>query len=61
MLVLSRKHSERIYIGDAIVVTVVKIQGCVVRLGIDAPPEMSIAREELLSKDGHGSGPALSG
>ena len=37
MLVLSRKDSERIFIGDAIVVTVVKIQGGVVRLGIDAP------------------------
>ncbi len=48
MLVLSRKDSERIYIGDAIVVTVVKIQGGIVRLGIKAPPEMPIAREELV-------------
>jgi carbon storage regulator len=48
MLVLSRKDTERIFIGDAIVVTVVKIQGGVVRLGIEAPPEISIAREELL-------------
>ena len=48
MLVLSRKDSERIYIGDAIVVTVVKIQGGIVRLGINAPPEIQIAREELV-------------
>ncbi len=48
MLVLSRKDSERIFIGDAIVVTIVKIQGGVVRLGIEAPPEIVIAREELL-------------
>ncbi len=48
MLVLSRKDTERILIGDAIVVTVVKIQGGVVRLGIEAPPEIVIAREELL-------------
>jgi len=48
MLVLSRKDAERIFIGDTIVVTVVKIQGGVVRLGIEAPPEILIAREELL-------------
>ncbi|MGO9809340.1 MAG: carbon storage regulator [Isosphaeraceae bacterium] len=48
MLVLSRKDTERIFIGDTIVVTVVKIQGGVVRLGIEAPPEIEIAREELL-------------
>jgi carbon storage regulator len=48
MLVLSRKDTERIFIGDAIVVTVVKIQGGVVRLGIEAPAEIVIAREELL-------------
>ncbi len=48
MLVLSRKDCERIFIGNDIVVTVVKIQGGVVRLGIDAPPELPIAREELL-------------
>ncbi len=50
MLVLSRKDSERIYIGDAIVVTVVKIQGGIVRLGINAPPEVPIAREELVRR-----------
>lgn len=57
MLVLSRKDSERIFIGDTIVLTVVKIQGGVVRLGIDAPPEIAIAREELLGsrKDSRGS------
>ena len=60
MLVLSRKDTERIFIGDVIVVTVVKIQGGVVRLGIEAPPETSIAREELLRnrKDARGRGPA---
>src|SRR5271157_4497338 len=48
MLVLSRKDTERIFISGAIVVTVVKIQGGVVRLGIEAPPEIVIASEELL-------------
>jgi carbon storage regulator len=58
MLVLSRKDSERIFIGDTIVLTVVKIQGSVVRLGIEAPPESVIAREELLGSrtDSRGSG-----
>ena len=48
MLVLTRKDNQRILIGDAIVVTIVRIQGGVVRIGIEAPPEVLIAREELL-------------
>lgn len=57
MLVLSRKDTERIFIGDTIVV---KIQGGVVRLGIEAPAEISIAREELLRSrnDARGRGSA---
>jgi len=58
MLVLSRKDIERIFIGDTIVVTVVKIQGGVVRLGIEAPPKILITREELLGSrdDARGRG-----
>jgi carbon storage regulator len=48
MLVLSRKVSERIVIGDSIVVTVVKIDRNHVRLGIEAPGEIPVYREELL-------------
>jgi carbon storage regulator len=60
MLVLSRKDIERIFIGDTIVVTVVKIQGGVVRLGIEAPAEILITREELLGSrdDARGRGSA---
>jgi carbon storage regulator len=47
MLVLSRKTSQRIKIGDSIVITVVKIAGNVVRLGIEAPLETPIVRDEL--------------
>ena len=47
MLVLSRKVGERIWIGDQISVTVVRITGGGVRLGIEAPPEFPIVREEL--------------
>jgi carbon storage regulator len=48
MLVLSRKLNERIMIGDSIVLTVVKIQGSHVRLGIEAPPDVDVLRDELI-------------
>ncbi|MBI1323228.1 carbon storage regulator CsrA [bacterium] len=47
MLVLTRKVSERFMIGDDIVVTVVKIDGRQVRIGIDAPRDVVIRRTEL--------------
>ena len=49
MLVLSRKPSERIHIGDNIVITIVRVSGQTVRVGIDAPKEIRIMREELLN------------
>jgi carbon storage regulator len=48
MLVLSRKLGEKIVIGDGITLTVVKIDGDKVRLGIVAPEDVPIARAELL-------------
>lgn len=50
MLVLSRKPGEKILIGDKVQVTVVRIGPNTVRLGIDAPRDMNIAREELQPK-----------
>jgi carbon storage regulator len=47
MLVLSRKESERIRLGDSIVVTVVRVAGDKVRLGIEAPADMIVLRDEL--------------
>ena len=47
MLVISRKVGERILIGDQITLTVVKLSSGGVRLGIKAPPELAIVREEL--------------
>jgi carbon storage regulator len=47
MLVLSRKLGEKIVIGDNIVVTVVKIDRNQIRLGIEAPHEVPVYREEI--------------
>lgn len=48
MLVLSRKCGERILIGDRITITVVRIGPNNVRIGIEAPRDMNIVREELI-------------
>jgi carbon storage regulator len=50
MLVLSRKVGERIQLGDHITVTLVKINGNAVRLGIEAPPHMTVVRQELAER-----------
>lgn len=47
MLVLSRKENERIRLGDSIVVTVVRLSGDKVRLGIEAPADVVVLRDEL--------------
>jgi carbon storage regulator len=47
MLVLSRKQSQRIRLGDSIVITVVRVRGDKVRLGIEAPRDMLVLRDEL--------------
>ncbi|MCA9177496.1 MAG: carbon storage regulator [Planctomycetales bacterium] len=47
MLVLTRKLQEQIRIGDNVVVTVLRVQGNSVRLGVEAPQEVSILRGEL--------------
>jgi carbon storage regulator len=47
MLVLSRKATERIKLGDSITVTVVRVSGDKVRLGIEAPPNVLVLRDEL--------------
>jgi carbon storage regulator len=47
MLVLSRKQNERIRVGDSVVVTVVRVSGDKVRIGIDAPANVRVLRDEL--------------
>lgn len=47
MLVLSRQRDESIVIGDNIVITIVDVRGDKVRLGIDAPTEIPVHRQEV--------------
>ena len=51
MLVLSRKVNERVVVDGGIVVTVVKIEGGQVRLGIEAPRHVKIFRQEIASRN----------
>jgi carbon storage regulator len=51
MLVLTRRVGESIRVGDGIVVTVVNMGQGKVRIGIQAPPETMILREELLDRN----------
>ena len=50
MLILSRKMGERIHLGESIVLTVLALKGNQVRLGIEAPEDVVILREEIRSQ-----------
>lgn len=58
MLVLSRHKNERIMIGDDICVTIVEVRGDKVRIGIDAPQQIPVHRQEIydLIHGGKGDG-----
>ena len=63
MLVLSRKVGERILVGNDITITVVRMAQGVVRIGVEAPTDMPIVREEIkeqmaTAKGGRSSNPA---
>jgi carbon storage regulator CsrA len=47
MLVLSRKQDQAIFIGDKVKITIVRVQGNSIRLGIEAPEDVRILRGEL--------------
>lgn len=51
MLVLTRKRMEKLYIGGDICVTVVRLEGGQVRLGIEAPRHVPVVRAELRERD----------
>lgn len=50
MLILTRKTGEAIAIGEAIVISVLEVKGSQVRLGISAPPEVTIHRGEIYER-----------
>ena len=54
MLILTRKKNETIHIGEMIKITVVRISGGKVRIGISAPDEMPVKRIELQTQTGDG-------
>ena len=64
MLILTRKVGEMIRIGDAVVIRVLEVRGSQVRLGVDAPADVRIFREEVYrasqeaKADGTGDAPA---
>ena len=55
MLVLSRKVGERILLGEKIKITVVRVSGGGVRLGIEAPADVAVVREEVAQGETPGS------
>jgi carbon storage regulator len=60
MLVLSRKLGEKIHIGDNICITVVDIDRGKIRLGIEAPRDVPVYRQELLTDNDRPTGPTPS-
>ncbi len=62
MLILSRRTDESIVIGDEVTITILSVKGKQVRIGITAPPDVSVHREEIYERiqagDPEGSAPA---
>lgn len=56
MLILTRKEGESLRLGDDITVTVVSVKGGNVRIGIDAPRDLAVHREEIYEKISEGEG-----
>jgi carbon storage regulator len=48
MLIITRRPGERVMIGDDVVIAIIDVKGSNVRIGIDAPREIAVYREELL-------------
>jgi carbon storage regulator len=48
MLIITRRPGERVMIGDNVVISIIDVKGSSVRIGIDAPREVLVYREEIL-------------
>ena len=55
MLILTRRINESLVIGDNVTVTILGVKGNQVRIGVDAPRDVSVHREELAQKDDEAS------
>ena len=63
MLILTRRVGETLMIGDSVTITVLGVKGNQVRLGVNAPKDVSVHREEIYQRiqrehDGEGSEPS---
>lgn len=64
MLILTRRIGEVLRVGDEVSITVLGIKGNQVRIGIDAPKDVSVHREEIyqrIKNEGHGQPDDVSG
>ena len=59
MLILMRRPNESIRIGNRVRVTVLGVKGCQVRIGIEAPPDIDVDREEVWERKKPGSSRSL--
>lgn len=50
MLILTRRVGEKLVIGENVTVTILGVKGNQIRIGIDAPPEVQVHREEIFQR-----------